>query len=75
VIPPIDLSSKFLDGIQQFTFTSRSNVIYSLQKSETMTPPMWQEIAISSGIDGTAGLLDTNKPGVMGFYRIVARLP
>jgi hypothetical protein len=75
VIPPIDLSTKYRDGMQHFSFTSRPTVIYSLQKSDTLTPAMWQEIAISTGIDGTAELVDMNKPGPMGFYRVIARLP
>jgi hypothetical protein len=75
VIPPIGLSTRYDSGVQHFSFTSRPTIIYSLQKSETLTPPQWDEIGISTGIDGRAELVDTNKPGPMGFYRVIARLP
>jgi hypothetical protein len=75
VIPPIETEIKLQDGSAHFTFEGRPGVIYALQKSEMVAPGAWQDVAIMAGVHGAADLVDTNRIGAMGFYRVVARLP
>jgi hypothetical protein len=71
---PMLLSGSVTNGTWQVTLLTRSNWVYSLQRSSDLHE--WPETAAASpGDGGWLTLVDTNPPASRGFYRVRAERP
>jgi len=73
--PPVqDLSGAFSNGLWLAEFTSRSNWLYTLERTANFVS--WRAVAASmSGNATNLFLQDTNAPEDRGFYRVHAERP
>lgn len=73
--PPIDdLSGQFINGIWETQFASRTNWLYTLERTSNFTA--WDTaVTHVPGNDSTLTLTDTNPPATNVFYRVRANRP
>lgn len=73
--PPVqNLAGAFSNGLWQAQFTSRSNWLYTLQRTTNLVS--WNDVAGSITASGTYLFLpDTNRPADKAFYRVRAERP
>ena len=73
--PPIqNLTGAFSNGVWQARLTSRSNWLYTLQRTTNLVS--WNDVAVSTTASGTNLVLsDTNPPPDRAFYRVSAQRP
>ena len=76
-LPPApiqNLTGAFRNGLWQTQFLSRSNWLYTLERTSDLHA--WTEIsADTAGLDGQLTLSDSNAPAFNAFYRIRAHRP
>jgi hypothetical protein len=74
-VPPVTQPAQSLDASgHHVTFLSRSNWLYTLLRSETLTN--WTALdATTTGNGSTLMLTDTNPPAARAFYRVRAERP
>jgi hypothetical protein len=72
--PVENLSGGFVGADWQVQFTSRTNWLYTLERSGNSTP--WTNASLATlGNGGMLALSDTNSPAGMAFYRVRANRP
>lgn len=73
--PPVqNLSGAFSNGLWQAQFLSRSNWLYTLERTEDFCS--WADVSPAASGSGTVLVLsDTNPPAARAFYRVRANRP
>ncbi|HEV2393810.1 MAG TPA: hypothetical protein VG146_15765 [Verrucomicrobiae bacterium] len=73
--PPVqNLTGALSDGLWQAQFTSRSNWLYTLERTTDFVS--WTDVSLAaSGNGANLVLQDTNAPASQGFYRVRAQRP
>lgn len=72
--PPVqNLTGAFKDGLWQAQFTSRTNWIYTLQR--TANSGFWSDVASAPGNGSVLSLKDTNPPPATALYRVRSNRP
>jgi hypothetical protein len=73
-LPVTKVAGQFTNGLWQAQFLSRSNWLYSLERTSDFQS--WSTVSsTASGNGGTLSLLDTNAPQPHAFYRVFANRP